>query len=127
MPLPDWLARFNRRVTNRMAARVADRLPGFGVIVHRGRATGRTYRTPVNVFERGSRFVVALTYGPDRDWVRNVIAAGGCEVETRGRVIHAGSPRLVVDDRRRGVPGFARPILALLRVDQFLELSAVAG
>ncbi len=127
MPLPDWLARFNRRVTNPVAARLAGRMPGFGVVVHRGRATGRTYRTPVNLFERGSRLVVALTYGPDRDWVRNVIAAGSCEVETRGRVIHAASPNLVVDPRRRAVPGLVRPVLGLLGVEEFLELSAAAG
>jgi deazaflavin-dependent oxidoreductase (nitroreductase family) len=123
MPLPDSLARFNRRVTNPLASRLAGRLPGFGIVVHRGRATGRTYRTPVNLFGRDSGYVVALTYGPDRDWVRNVLAEGGCELETRGRVVHARSPRLVRDRSRREVPGFVRPVLALLGVDRFLELS----
>jgi deazaflavin-dependent oxidoreductase (nitroreductase family) len=123
MPLPDWLARFNRRVTNPVATTIAGRMPGFGVVVHRGRTTGRTYRTPVNLFERGSGYVVALTYGPDRDWVRNVLAAGGCQVETRGRLIQAGLPRVVVDRRRHEVPAVVRPVLAMLGVDEFLELS----
>jgi deazaflavin-dependent oxidoreductase (nitroreductase family) len=127
MPLPDSLARFNRRVTNPLAARLAGRLPGFGIVVHRGRVTGRTYRTPVNLFGQGSGYVVALTYGPDRDWVRNVLAEGGCELETRGRVVRATSPRLVHDRRRREVPGFVRPVLGLLGVDRFLELSRTAA
>ena len=50
MPLPRWLARFNRRVTNRLFGPVAPRLPGFGVVVHTGRKTHRPYRTPMNVF-----------------------------------------------------------------------------
>ena len=29
-------------------------------------------------------YLLALTYGPDSDWVKNVLAAGGCELVTRG-------------------------------------------
>jgi len=29
--------------------------------------------------------VVALTYGPDADWVRNVVAARSCRVKWAGR------------------------------------------
>ena len=44
------MAAFNRLATNRVLGEVAPRLPGFGVIVHVGRRSGRRYRTPVNVF-----------------------------------------------------------------------------
>ena len=64
-----------------------ERLPGFGVVVHTGRRTHRQYRTPVNVFRRADRYIIALTYGPDADWVRNVRASGGCELETRGHTL----------------------------------------
>src|SRR5712692_4295129 len=63
------IGRFNRVATNRLTSPVAGRLPGFGIITHRGRRSGRTYRTPVNVFRRPGGFVVALTYGRG-DWVR---------------------------------------------------------
>ena len=85
MPLPRSIARVNRRVTNRLLGGLAQRLPGFGVVVHKGRTSGRQYRTPVNVFRRGDRYIIALTYGPNADWVRNVLADGGCTLETRGR------------------------------------------
>lgn len=75
MPAPRWLGRFNRVVTNRVTGIVAPRLPGFGVISHRGRRSGRAYTTPVNVFRTAEGYAVALTYGAESDWVKNVEAA----------------------------------------------------
>lgn len=124
MPLPPWLARFNRGVTNRVTRPVAGRLPGFAIVRHRGRRTGRRYRTPVNLFRRGDSIVIALTYGPDRDWVRNVMAAGGCEVETRGRVLQLREPRLVTDTHRSLVPAPVRLVLRAIDVTHFLVLTA---
>jgi hypothetical protein len=69
-------AHFNRRVTNRLTRPLARRLPGFGVVVHRGRTSGREFETPVNVFNAPSGYAIALTYGSDSDWVKNVLSAG---------------------------------------------------
>src|SRR5689334_2336121 len=71
------IAHFNRAVTNRVTRPLATRLPRLGIVVHRGRRTGVEYRTPVNVFRTPGGFNIALTYGRDADWVRNVMAAGG--------------------------------------------------
>ena len=122
MPAPRWLARFNRRVTNRLFGPVAPRLPGFGVVVHTGRKTHRPYRTPVNVFRCADGYVIALTYGPDADWVRNVLASGGCTLETRGRTLRLTRPRLFRDERRRSVPLPVRLVLGVLGVINFLGL-----
>src|SRR5207245_6833958 len=78
-----WLAAFNLAVTNRISSRFAPRLPGFGIVTHVGRKSGRVYRTPVNVFRAPNGFLIALTYGRESEWVRNVLAAGGCELTTR--------------------------------------------
>jgi deazaflavin-dependent oxidoreductase (nitroreductase family) len=118
------MARFNRHVTNRLTGPFAARLPGFGVVVHRGRRSGRSYRTPVNVFRRTGGYVVALTYGPDAQWVRNVLAEGGCELVTRGRRVALESPELRRDERQRLVPAPVRPILRFMRVRDFLWLRA---
>lgn len=123
MPLPRAVARFNRRLTNRLLGPLAAYLPAFGVVIHRGRRSGRTYRTPVNVFRRPGGFIVALTYGPESDWVRNVLAAGGCTLETRGRTVRLRSPRLIHDETHRSVPQVLRPVGRLGHVDDFLELS----
>lgn len=123
MPLPHWLARFNRRVTNRLTGRLATRLPGFGVVVHSGRKTHRQYRTPVNIFQRAGHYVIALTYGPVTDWVRYVLANGGCILETRGRTLRLSRPCLFHDERRHSMPAPVRSILGVARVSDFLELT----
>jgi deazaflavin-dependent oxidoreductase (nitroreductase family) len=125
MPLPDWLGRFNRHATNRVTMPIAGWAPGFGIVVHRGRSSGRFYRTPVNVFRHGDGYAIALTYGPDRDWVRNVLAAGGADLEVRGRHVHVERPRIVADERRTPVPAPVRPALAALGVTDFLLLDAI--
>ena len=123
MPLPHWLTRVNLVVSNRAIAPFAAHLPGFGVIEHVGRRSGTVRRNPVSLFRRGpDRYVVALFYGPDVQWLANVEAAGGCRARTRGRWVRLGRPRRFRDPRRRGAPWILRPFLALLRVDRFVEL-----
>jgi len=123
MPLPRSVARINRRVTNRLLTGPATRLPGFGVVIHTGRKSRRQYRTPVNVFRRGDRFTIALTYGPNADWVRNVLANGGCRLETRGRTLHLSRPRLLHDEACYAVPAPVRLVLGIVSVNDFLELT----
>ena len=123
MPLPRSIARMNRRVTNHLLGGLATRLPGFGVVVHTGRRSLRQYRTPVNVFRRDDRYIIALTYGSNADWVRNVLADGGCTLETQGRTLHLSRPRLLHDESRRPVPAPVRLVLGLVNVNDFLELT----
>ena len=122
MPLPAWLARANRRATNHLTRPLAGRLPGFAVVVHTGRRSGRRYRTPVNLFRSEGGYVIALTYGRERDWVRNVVAAGGCVVETRGAYVHLSEPRIVIDPAASEVPAVVRSILRAADVTEFLHL-----
>lgn len=127
MPLSRSVARLNRVGLNRVTRRIAPWLPGFGVIVHRGRRSGLAYRTPVNVFRRPGGYVVALTYGSDSDWVKNVLAAGGCELQTRGRTVRLTDPELYHDESRAGMPTIVvRQVLALADVSDFLSLRVAA-
>lgn len=122
MPIPMRVARWNRAGLNRITRHVAPWMPGLALIVHRGRRTGREYRTPVTLFRTGDGFTAALTYGPDTEWVRNIQAAGGCEIRTRGRVIQAGSPRVYHDEARRDMRPVVRQALRLLGAADFLSL-----
>ena len=85
------------------------------------------YRTPVNVFPAENGYLFALTYGPDTDWVRNVLAAGGCELQTRGRTVRLVSPRLFHDEQRRGIRPLERQVLRVLNVTDFLSLTSAPG
>jgi deazaflavin-dependent oxidoreductase (nitroreductase family) len=123
MPISKRVARFNKHVTNHITRHIAGWLPGFAIVTHVGRRSGKTYRTPVNVFRDGGRFVFALTYGRDSDWVRNVVAAGSCALETRGRSVHLVGPELFTDPTRRIVPAPARWILRAFDVSDFLAMT----
>src|SRR6478736_7134366 len=95
---------FTARVINPLARRFAGRLPWFGILTCQGRTSGRTYRIPLHVFRQGDTFVVALTYGADTQWVKNVVAAGTCVLRTRGRDVRLVEPELVRDPARRLMP-----------------------
>ena len=122
MPFPRTLARWNKAGLNRLTKHTAPLTPGMGVVIHRGRRSGRRFQTPVNVFRTEDGFLFALTYGPDSDWVKNVLAAGGCELRTRGRTIRLVAPRLVHDESRRGIRPFERQVLRLIGVADFLSV-----
>jgi deazaflavin-dependent oxidoreductase (nitroreductase family) len=113
---------FTTRVINPVSRLFAGWMPGFGIITHVGRRTGRVYRTPINVFRHGDQYLFALTYGSDVDWVRNVLAAGGCEIRTRGRDIRLVEPEVFVDPARRRLPVPLRIAGRLLRVTEFLRM-----
>jgi deazaflavin-dependent oxidoreductase (nitroreductase family) len=117
------VAAFHRAITNRVAIRFAARLPGFGVVTNEGRKSGRLYRTPVNVFREPEGVLIALTYGRDSGWVRNVLAAGGCQLETRGVPYQLSGPVLVHDPTRRRFPFLVRIVLGLIDANDFLQLS----
>lgn len=118
-----WLAAFNLAVTNRITGLFAAWLPGFGIITHVGRKSGKVYRTPVNVFRAPNGFLVALTYGTQSEWVKNVLAAGGCQLETRGARYQLSSPTIVHDPTRQRFPFPVRVILGLVGANDFMQLS----
>ena len=118
-----WVAAFNLAVTNRITSRFADRLPGFGILTHVGRKSGRVYRTPVNVFRTPEGFLIALTYGRESEWVKNVLAAGGCELETRGVRYQLSAPNIVHDPTRRRFPLPVRIVLRLIGATDFMQLA----
>jgi deazaflavin-dependent oxidoreductase (nitroreductase family) len=120
------VAAFHRAITNRIAIQFADRLPGFGILTSVGRKSGRLYRTPVNVFREPKGFVIALTYGRESGWVKNVLAAGGCQLETRGVPYQLCSPIIVHDPTRRCFPLVVRMVLGLIDANEFLRLSTSA-
>jgi len=98
------------RVLNPLTRLIGGRLPYFGIITHVGRRSGRTYRTPLNIFRQGDHYYVALTYGSDVDWVKNVLAAGRCQLRTRGRDVVLVEPEVISDRELRFIPLAGRVI-----------------
>lgn len=126
MPLPRSLGPFNRTVGFRALGPLARRIRPFAIITHTGRRSGSNYETVVWAFEREGTVAVALTYGRDVDWVRNVLAAGGGSIDLGGEVFAVTNPRLVGDEEGRPyMPGAVRSALRALDVHEFLLVDRV--
>jgi deazaflavin-dependent oxidoreductase (nitroreductase family) len=119
-----WLAKINIAFTNRITGLFAGWLPGFGILTHVGRKSGKVYRTPINVFRAPNGFIIALTYSSQSEWVKNVRAAGGCELKTRGKKYQLSDPRVVRDPTRRLFPIPVRIVLKVVGADEYMELAA---
>ncbi len=94
MPFPRWLAQVNKRVFNPLEERRGAR----PVLIHSGRTSGRTYRTPLDAHRLPDGYLFIPMYGPRTDWVKNVLAAGEARLSIDGSEIELEAPRLVTKD-----------------------------
>jgi hypothetical protein len=78
-------------------------------------------------FEAPEGFLIALTYGRESEWVKNVLAAGGCELETHGVRYLLSAPTIVHDPTRRQFPLPVRTVLSLIGANDFMQLSTSRG
>jgi hypothetical protein len=86
-----------------------------------------TYHTPINVFRRGDACFFFLTYGSDAQWVKNVLAAGSCSLETRGRVVELVEPELITDPELRPAPPVVRFVeRRMAGVTQYLRMRSAS-
>ena len=98
--------------------------PTVLVLVHRGRKSGRLYKTPLSILvdghERGE-VVVSPMWGRDSDWYRNVIAGGLVEIHVRGekrqvewRELDEAERRAAGESFRDAYPIYSRMILWMI-------------
>jgi deazaflavin-dependent oxidoreductase (nitroreductase family) len=112
MHFPRFMRSVNRVFTNPLLGTFAWFVPPLAVAHHVGRKSGKAYRSPVVAFRTSKGFVIPLTYGTDVDWGRNLLAAGGGEVEQMGRRYKLSKPRIVNrDSAYRQLPPGVRSVL----------------
>ena len=117
------MRRINRAFTNPVMRTIAGRLPPLAIVHHVGRRSGRSYRTPVLAFPTDTGYVSPLPYGTDTDWCLNVLHADRCTLETLGRTIRVGNPRIVHGETALPLlPLLLRPGLRLANLPGFLLL-----
>jgi deazaflavin-dependent oxidoreductase (nitroreductase family) len=100
----------------------------YGVVLHRGRQSGRAYATPVVVQPTADGFVLPLLAGEGADWFQNLRAAGRGVVRWNGREYPVADP--VVIDWAAARPWFgrlARVYVTLLGFQLFLRVSNAAA
>jgi deazaflavin-dependent oxidoreductase (nitroreductase family) len=124
MRLPQWLARFNRYFTNPIQRMWAGWAPAMGIIEHVGRKSGKQYRTPVNVFPSEDGLAILLTYGPGRDWQKNLEAAGGGQIRHYAKTRSYTDPRMMTKaEAAPSVKGLWRPLFSILPFEYALLLT----
>ncbi len=120
-----------RRVANPVVLRFGlsgGRRSLWGVMEVPGRRSGRVRRNPVVPHVLGDVVLIPLSFGPQVDWVKNVLAAGGGRLRYKGRDWQLASPRLVpFGTAAARLPERLAASYARMRVDAFLELRVEAG
>jgi deazaflavin-dependent oxidoreductase (nitroreductase family) len=120
--LLELVRQFNKAIFNRLILTFAGRHV-YAVVHHVGRRSGHAYTTPVVAVPIADGFIIALTFGADTDWCRNVLAAGQCTLHWHGLSSTVCRPEVVeVATVRSLVPSWGWPLVRLLRVRQFLKL-----
>ena len=97
--------------------------PIFAVVEHRGRKPGRVYSTPVAARRSGDGFTIALAFGAQVDWYRNLVAAGGGTIHWRGTVYSVTAPERV--DAATVLPIFdpvQRRLLRIAGIDGYVQV-----
>ena len=126
MHIPRFMRRVNRAFTNPVLGTVAWLVPPLAVVHHVGRKSGRPYRTPVVAIRSRDGFVIPMTYGRDVDWARNMLHAGGCELERLGRRVRLRNPRIVdLRSAEAHLPPIARPFFRAANFPGFVLLDDV--
>ncbi|MEP6775024.1 MAG: nitroreductase family deazaflavin-dependent oxidoreductase [Chloroflexota bacterium] len=114
--LHERIRQFNKRRLNPLVVKIAGgRHSPVALVKHRGRTSGKEYRTPVLLKQVRGGFVLALTYGNKVDWYRNVVAAGGGTIRWHGVDSRMGAP--VSIDREAGIRAFPPPLRVILRLN----------
>jgi deazaflavin-dependent oxidoreductase (nitroreductase family) len=67
----------------------------YAVIRHVGRKSGRVYETPMQPVKTDDGFAVALPYGRNTDWLKNVLAAGRATLVFDGETYEIDRPEVV--------------------------------
>ena len=88
---------FNKRVLNPAMMKLAGRRHWYAsVLRHEGRSSGKEYATPV-VAEPVAEdaFIIPLPYGEGVDWLKNVLATGRAEIESKGESYDVFEPEVM--------------------------------
>ena len=84
------------RATKRFVLKSSGTPGGIASVVrHVGRTTGRPYETPVQAVATDDGFVIALPYGPNTDWLKNVLASGSATIVHEGNTYRVDRPEIV--------------------------------
>lgn len=116
MPYPRWLAKINKRTFNPWSIRKGE----YPVVTHVGRTSGKAYQTPLDAHPTKTGYVLVARYGPNSDWVRNILAAQAAILRIDGEEHGLDSPRLVVQEEALNALVSDEPPADFTKAEDFL-------
>ena len=120
MPIPRWVANVNKKVFNPREINKGVR----PVLTHVGRTSGATYRTPLDAHAVDGGYVFIANYGPNSDWIRNILASGTASLRVDGQQVELTNPRLLARDEawEQLASTSAKEAPRFLKVDDYLRM-----
>src|SRR6266568_1896157 len=133
-PIVRLVMRPMTKVLNPLIVKLAGR-PHFRMaaqIQHVGRRSGRTYTTPVSARRTDDMVVIALTFGNQSDWSRNVRSAGRASIRIEGEGYDVTQPHIMSREEARPLVRAAfslveRTGFRLLGIKQVMALRLVTA
>jgi len=126
-PVLNRVRRYARDVGNPRQLQSAG-TPGAhaSVLCHTGRKSGKQYQTPVTARWTADGFVIGLPYGPNTDWLKNVLASGAATVTHNGSSYRCDEPTVIpTDEAAHDFSAHELRILRLMGVDECLRMHRV--
>jgi deazaflavin-dependent oxidoreductase (nitroreductase family) len=95
----------------------------FAILRHVGRRSGKTYEIPIMVWRVEDGFIIALTYGPNVDWLRNLQAAKQGTLRWHKQEYVFQTP-VFVDKQTAllALPSFIKFVLRRLNAHEYVKL-----
>jgi deazaflavin-dependent oxidoreductase (nitroreductase family) len=124
-PVLDAVRRFNKAVTNPRVVQTAGTLRSQTALIrHVGRRSGRPYETPITAIPTPTGFLIALPYGVQTDWLRNVLASGSATIVVGGEDVDVTNPAIVATSEvAEFLPGGQLITLRLFGVARCLQVA----
>jgi deazaflavin-dependent oxidoreductase (nitroreductase family) len=94
MLMPPALERLQIKFMNPLLRPISKWMPGFAVIKHLGRTSGKEYETIVTAYRKDSVLAIGLMHGKT-NWVKNVLAAGEADIRVGRKDLHLANPRVL--------------------------------
>ncbi|KPK90991.1 MAG: hypothetical protein AMJ88_14795 [Anaerolineae bacterium SM23_ 63] len=121
----NYVRYFNKHILNRITLWLAYKGKGpYSVVTHKGRRSGRIYKTPVLASLLDESIYIPLPYGDRVDWLRNILAHDGCKIFWKGEEISASDPVVLeAETALSTLPEGRRNLFDRFEVEKFLRLT----
>ena len=100
----------------------------YGLLVHRGRTSGREYRTPLVIRPVDGGFVIPMPFGESTQWAKNLFSAGRGQIVWNGRTYEVDGPEVI--DQATASPSFSgsqRAAVERIGLGSFMRVRIAPG